>query len=281
MHSHSIEFHRFSDRLKDVNAEARYRESSLSTDISHVRLYLFIASVAIVLAVLFDGFALIQNDPLVTTSYSMIAIRVFFIALGFAIIFWSHHLKHYQSFERLMSIWLYVVTLVVIIDQYSHPSDFVGNLYLIVFFINYMLIPIPVRLQAMPTTLLVLVLLWLVFAYKEPTYPAENFFAALTAVILNFLGFVASLMYGRTRRTNFIHIEKERSLREELEKTHAGLKILSGFLPICSNCMKIRDDDGEWERTDTYISKHADVEFTHSICPCCSEKLYDFTPKSK
>ena len=49
---------------------------------------------------------------------------------------------------------------------------------------------------------------------------------------------------------------------------------LKGLLPICSKCKRIRDEQGLWHRLDDYIHTHSSVEFTHSICPACSEQLY-------
>ena len=49
---------------------------------------------------------------------------------------------------------------------------------------------------------------------------------------------------------------------------------LSGLLPICSSCKKIRDDKGYWKQIDVYIQKYSEAEFTHSICPECSDELY-------
>ena len=49
---------------------------------------------------------------------------------------------------------------------------------------------------------------------------------------------------------------------------------LSGLLPICASCKKIRDDSGYWNRIESYIGKHTDVQFTHGICPDCARKLY-------
>ena len=49
---------------------------------------------------------------------------------------------------------------------------------------------------------------------------------------------------------------------------------LSGFLPICVSCKKIRDDQGYWNQVEAYISKHTEVEFSHGICPDCARKLY-------
>ena len=59
-------------------------------------------------------------------------------------------------------------------------------------------------------------------------------------------------------------------LREALDK----VKLLSGFLPICASCKNIRDDQGYWNQIETYIHEHSEVEFSHSICPKCAQKIY-------
>ncbi len=61
---------------------------------------------------------------------------------------------------------------------------------------------------------------------------------------------------------------------EELRKALAEIKILSGLLPICASCKKIRDDQGYWTQLESYISEHSEVVFTHGCCPDCMKKLY-------
>jgi hypothetical protein len=51
------------------------------------------------------------------------------------------------------------------------------------------------------------------------------------------------------------------------------IRILEGFLPICANCKKIRDED-QWEQIEEYITDHSLARFSHSICPDCLKKLY-------
>lgn len=70
-------------------------------------------------------------------------------------------------------------------------------------------------------------------------------------------------------------IEKAREkLILNLQKALSQIKTLSGLLPICASCKKIRDDRGYWNQIESYIHKHSDAEFTHSICPDCSKRLY-------
>jgi hypothetical protein len=69
--------------------------------------------------------------------------------------------------------------------------------------------------------------------------------------------------------------EKEREkLITELQDALAKVKTLSGLLPICSSCKKIRDDNGYWSQIESYIHDHSDAKFSHSICPKCAKKLY-------
>ena len=65
-----------------------------------------------------------------------------------------------------------------------------------------------------------------------------------------------------------------KKLIQSLEKAISTIKALRGLIPICAKCKKIRDDKGFWNEVEHYISDHSDAEFTHSICPGCTEELY-------
>ena len=60
----------------------------------------------------------------------------------------------------------------------------------------------------------------------------------------------------------------------ELQEALANVKQLSGLLPICASCKKIRNDQGYWTQIETYISEHSEALFSHAICPECGKKLY-------
>ena len=79
------------------------------------------------------------------------------------------------------------------------------------------------------------------------------------------------ISYRRTIKSQ--HEYLNRSL-EELKDALAKVKMLSGFLPICASCKKIRDDKGFWRQIEVYIQEHSEAEFTHGICPDCTRKLY-------
>ena len=68
--------------------------------------------------------------------------------------------------------------------------------------------------------------------------------------------------------------DRLRQEKKRVEEALAKVKKLSGLLPICSHCKKIRDDKGYWNQIEAYIRDHSEADFSHSICPECAKKLY-------
>ncbi len=60
----------------------------------------------------------------------------------------------------------------------------------------------------------------------------------------------------------------------ELQESVAKVKSLTGLLPICAGCKRIRDDQGYWSQVESYISEHTEATFSHGMCPDCVEKWY-------
>lgn len=93
--------------------------------------------------------------------------------------------------------------------------------------------------------------------------------------ILDENGVVLGLSLFLTDITDKKKTETERNkLLVELQSSISKVKMLSGLLPVCSSCKKIRTDEGDWEVIEAYIKKHSEADFTHSICPDCVKKLY-------
>lgn len=61
---------------------------------------------------------------------------------------------------------------------------------------------------------------------------------------------------------------------QELQLALDNVRTLSGMIPICASCKKVRDDAGYWKQVEEYIKQHSEAEFTHSICPDCIARLY-------
>jgi PAS domain S-box-containing protein len=75
--------------------------------------------------------------------------------------------------------------------------------------------------------------------------------------------------------TERVKAEQEReALIADLRDALARVKMLSGLLPICSNCKKIRDERGHWHYLEEYIHAHSEADFSHGLCPDCARELY-------
>ena len=61
---------------------------------------------------------------------------------------------------------------------------------------------------------------------------------------------------------------------EQLQTSLSEVKTLTGLLPICASCKRIRDDKGYWNQIESYIKEHSEIDFTHGLCPECAKKLY-------
>ncbi|MES2306008.1 MAG: PAS domain S-box protein [Gemmatimonadota bacterium] len=84
-------------------------------------------------------------------------------------------------------------------------------------------------------------------------------------------GNVESVLVISRNLTEKKRAELEREeLLEKLTRSQAAVKTLKGLLPTCAWCHKIRDERGEWEQMESYISRKTDAEFSHGLCPSCA-----------
>lgn len=109
-----------------------------------------------------------------------------------------------------------------------------------------------------------------VFApWRKELYKTVSF--ALLFIIL--IGIWTRMTYKAWQRQQLADKERELMI-VKLEKSLEEVNILSGLIPICSNCKKIRDDNGYWNQIESYISSHSAAQFSHGICPDCARLLY-------
>ncbi|HEQ71545.1 MAG TPA: hypothetical protein ENN69_03570 [Spirochaetia bacterium] len=107
--------------------------------------------------------------------------------------------------------------------------------------------------------------------YRE-VFDILNFVGHILKIVAVYLIYRAVFEIGIRKPFNLVF--KDLKAREE-QLTHAVAKVktLSGLLPICASCKRIRDDSGYWSQVEDYITNHAEVEFSHGLCPDCFRKL--------
>lgn len=106
---------------------------------------------------------------------------------------------------------------------------------------------------------------------SEKSFPIIDDDGNMTEMVQVVTDITEQMMARKTRET----------LIFELEKVLKKVNTLSGLIPICASCKKIRDDAGYWNKLEEYISSHSDACFTHGICPECSQRLYSSSSLKK
>ena len=101
-----------------------------------------------------------------------------------------------------------------------------------------------------------------------PHFYETRWWAALVVLFAVALGALAVSWRVRTLRRRTVE------LQEKVAEAAADVKVLSGLLPICSSCKRIRSDEGYWEQIEAYIREHSEADFTHGVCPECMVELF-------
>lgn len=106
------------------------------------------------------------------------------------------------------------------------------------------------------------------FIILKPHFYQTTWFFILIFIV------IASLLYGFYRLRVWQLKEREKELQRRVQEELANVKMLSGLIPICAVCKKIRNDKGYWDQLEAYIQKHSEAKFSHGICPECAAKMY-------
>ncbi len=209
------------------------------------------------------------------------------LAAGIAFSFNRNFPKYWQAtIALLISVSAFgIFWMVVIGTEPNKYHYFMGNMLVIFFGLTL----IRARfVWAIATHLFVLTMfgVTIIFLTNCPLSVALSYWFSLVGAFL--IGAVANYSMEYFARRNFYLMrsleKKESRLRkanqllksqfEELKNAKKEIKKLTGFIPICANCKKVRDDKGYWNQIESYISEHSEARFSHALCPECLDKLY-------
>lgn len=182
-------------------------------------------------------------------------------------------LRYVQNLSRVFRFCIILMLLVITTELLFGIDDLV---FLWMYVFPLILFYIFGRQEGLVWVIISMLLMSYVFSGVSPA----NYELAISVRFLSTYAIVAILSFGleaaRERYYDALLAEKE-----ALESALTQVKTLSGLLPICASCKKIRDDEGYWNDLEAYFAEHSDLEFTHGLCPNCAEDLYpEFMGKS-
>ena len=129
-------------------------------------------------------------------------------------------------------------------------------------------------------SLLFTFLLW--DRYLQSDVPLDRDVASHLVLLMGSLFSLSAGLFAWSLERRHAYLESEvlkrtaelQNRNDELEKAMHEIKKLQGFLPICSNCKKIRDDKGYWQQIEAYLQQHSEAKFSHTLCQDCLKEFY-------
>lgn len=251
--------------------ELRYRQRYLRADINQ--------AIVGVLILMFPLVAFAYNDyRLLGTSslfYTLILVRSLLFAGTILLVIYLRRLASPSSYDRLMLAWAIASIIVMEFINYTRPPDVFtfGFIDPVVILVYYLIIPAKLGNQtatALPLAVMDMLNLTLT---RGPSVQAFLFPMALTYALSLAGSTFGAWQIATHRRREFKLYEEERESGEALKKSLAEVERLSGLIPICAWCKKLRNDSGYWQSVDIYLAEHPGVRLTHGICPDCLQKL--------
>ena len=269
----------------DISAEREFLQSYFENSLQITRITVFLGGVFYALFGILDAILFPEQKALAWSIRYLIVCPVIFSVFALS---YSKSYQRYWQASLITIIGFAAGGIICMIATAPTPANIVyyAGLILVIMY-NYTVFRTRFIWASLAGWGIVVVYevvaVWIV---KVPSHLlASNNFFFITA---NLVGMIASysieyyvrksfyyqhLLKREKEKTSTINNELQRKIIE-LKQALAEIKTLSGLLPICARCKKIRDDKGYWKQIEEYISTHSEAEFSHSICPQCARELY-------
>ena len=256
-------FNKFTLQFRNAAIESFYRDYILE------RALLFCQIAWGIVIFLGGTFALLDSRIFGEKSGMVLLARIIIITLSAIVITvtFSKRLKKFldwSSFLFVLSVGVFCIFLIAISDHTTFTPYFTGLFFAFTGIFTIAGLGFRYSFFAL---LINLVVFEIVFGFLIPLSPlvflVYNFFLFGMVFIFTYIGYLVE----RISRENYIVSAK---LRDSLDE----VQTLSGLLPICAHCKKIRDDKGYWQQVEIYIEEHTEAEFSHGLCPKCVKTLY-------
>jgi hypothetical protein len=252
--------------------ESQYRQQQTSYDSFQSKMFLTIIVLGSLTLTLTD-YRLFGFAPL---FWWVIAIRMGFAIVSLAIVVVLGRGLSPRSMYRTVFAWSLLLVVVNVAIAATRPPNYLIQALLNVstVFLCYLVLPLPLVLQAIPSMLMSLGNIAVVAWLNTPTDQLTGRAVIVAFVVVNILGGIIARQVHYWKRQQFIAMLRQTELRARLEQALAEIKTLRGILPICSHCKSVRDDTGYWQQVEVYVRDRTYAEFSHAICPTCLQRHY-------
>ncbi|MDG2174705.1 MAG: hypothetical protein P8M72_01000 [Gammaproteobacteria bacterium] len=238
--------------------ELAYRNHYLANDVRQIKSVSY-GSMGFMIALTLQDLPNLGENPDLMTG---VVLRILLTLAGLVIL-WSMRPDQSHHSVDLKVIIFSCLTAAVLVSVHFMPSITpvrmvgVATLFIMAVHIGY---PCYSATLLPAITIVIGGEMMILFDNDRPQLADSRILIPTIIVFAEYMAVIGSAYYYRTRYQAY--------------KAIAEVETLSGMLPICASCKKVRDDQGYYQQIENYISARSTVEFTHSICPKCIEDLY-------
>lgn len=206
---------------------------------------------------------------------SILTLRLLFLGVTLPLFYLTYKTKSSQSYTTYCAIFiLCAIGFHGHIQLQRDSSELLGIAIDIVILLGIFLL---FRIHIIYETMLAFILLGmsvLITVYHREMPPIEFARALLSVCAAYCIGFVMASHWHQSERKLFLSKKEEEQLKKKYQASLESVKTLTGLIPLCSSCGKVKDDNGYWKRVEQYIADHTNAQMSHSICMSCIKELY-------
>lgn len=263
---------RYSAQLNEDRLEQEFRDTNYKNKRRNIRIAFIIVLLTMGMFAINDY----ENYGFSDIFYTIIWGRILLIASTFAMLITINKTKKFKTHDIVMLVWGGVISIATILLNYFREDAityiiFSTPLLLIIFYLFFSYKLIYKLINSLFFSLLSISVFFILDADIESRYLIFFIFLLL---LLNPMGLLKAYQNDIHIRKEFLLLKNEQAKNEELTKAMEEIKVLKGLLPICASCKSIKNDEGYWQRMESYIQEHSLAKFTHTVCCDCAEKLY-------
>ena len=256
---------RYTYNSRPAEVERAFRDHFLDNDIKQLTVSVYAIAVVLIGMIFLDGSRLAEQPGLLPGF--IIKFIFLFLGLSAPVVAKKYRKPIIIDLSVLAYTSMYVIGILYAysVNDYSPARMFAVTTVFI--FVSHIALPVYAAYLLPAVVMFVGGESYILYASDRMDLVDDRPFMVWLFLFAAVISQLASALHQRSRYGSF------RALQE--------VKTLSGFLPICANCKKIRDDDGFYQEIERYISKRTDAIFSHGICPDCASELYGYHHKGQ
>jgi hypothetical protein len=248
----------FSFIAHPTEAETAYREHFLDDDIRQLKISVYAITVLLIALNGLDLYRL-SSEPALLVG---IVVKLFFLFLGLCFALINSRVRKPKVMDLSVLIYTVLYAGAILVAHYlnDYSSTRITAIVLLFIFTSHIAMPVYAGYLLPAAMILILGETFIMFSSDPGNLGLDKLAILVVYIFAELMSVLASALYQQARFRMFYALNE--------------VNTLSGFLPICSNCKSIRNDDGYYQQIEQYISERSNAEFSHGICPVCAKKLY-------